>query len=305
MKSTAVQPLRRGEIQALAGTRQPLFLIGAGRRARLKVVQAIHREMTGKDFDPDNPHADLSVLAPPCRDDPAAPRSIGIEAVQLFVDRLCLTPCAAPVRIGFIEPASALTVESQNSLLRFVEEPTVTSRLILSSRRVEDMLPTLVSRCLTVRIAGKASDADEVSHLAETHGEDEAVVTRLLEILDDPDSAERLLEHKAAGQALEMYDTLARGGQPGGDGLRVFLEKKPATEFSLLFAETALAAAVQRLERGIRAQSEVGHEILRARRLLELQSELRYNPARALVVQTVLGWMANEPDAGSASHAEG
>ena len=113
MTLKTTEALSRREIKALGSTAQPVFLIGAGRFARRSVVQRIHKEMVGIDLDFDSPHPDLSILLPQARTETSGAKSIGIDAVKTFVDRLTLTPCALPVRIGFIEPASALTGESQ------------------------------------------------------------------------------------------------------------------------------------------------------------------------------------------------
>lgn len=282
--------LSRPQIKVLAASAQPIFLVGLSRYARRAVTSAVVQAMAGIDLDAAAPDADLSILVPPMREDGNQGRTIGIDAVKLLVDRLCLTPYAHPVRVGLIEPASALTLESQNALLRYIEEPTPTSRIILSSRRSEDLIPTLLSRCQIIRIPGRAGEDGESAAVAEQYGEPEKNVATFYEILDDPDAVEKLLEFRLGKHALELYAVVKDGRLPDPQLIRPFMEKRiPATESSFLFVEIVFSAVCARLaglplERSRPALELAGH-------LLVLQMELRYNPGKLLIQAAVLEWL--------------
>lgn len=280
--------LTQKQIRALAKTEQPIFLIGGGRFVRRQAADAIHRDLVDVALDVENPHPDLTILAPPPREDMFLGRSIGIDAVKMFVDKLCLTPYSSPLRVGFVEPASALTLESQNALLHYIEEPTATSRIIMSSRRAEDLIPTLLSRLLLVRLQIHPADPVEFDHLAERFGESAETIRRLMDILDDPDAVERLLDFRLAKNALAVYDVILGGAIPEQRVWEPFLRKRPAGEVTFLFVEVVFAAVCERLK----CVGESEELMILARKLLVLQADLRYNPQRSVVFGAVLEWVA-------------
>lgn len=274
------------DVRILTASPQPICLIGPNRAGRIAAIADLHRAWFGQPLDPASPHPDLSFLAPGGTD-PAAPGggSIGIDAVREFVERLCLTPYAADVRLGVIEPAGALTVESQNALLRFIEEPSASSRIILSTRRTEELLPTLLSRCRTVRLKTGMS-ADELSELASPEDVKVRDAARaLFDVLNNPDGVERLVEFKLAKHALDLYEAVRAGGRIDGRVTKAFSDKTlPSGETSLLFSEIVMAAVCARVRDG-------AEDAALAERLLELQSKLRYHPPRALVLAAIEEWL--------------
>lgn len=282
-------------VKVLSQSLQPIFLAGPSRQARRSVANAIHREMLGFDLDFQAPHPDASILVPPPREDGNLGRSIGIDLIKEFVDRLCLTPYQESVRFGFIEPASALTVESQNALLRYVEEPTKSSRIILSSRRSDDLIPTLLSRFQVVRLPGRSGGDGESAVMADRYNESESVVDSLYDRLDDPDAVERLLEYRLAKPSLEIYNAVSEGRVPDPKWTDAFMEKRiPASDSSILFVETVFSAVCSRLAGTHPPGSADGppRRILDlAGRLLVLQTELRYNPYKLAVLSAVGEWL--------------
>lgn len=280
-------------VKVLSKSRQPIFLVGLSRQARRAAASAIHREMMGFDLDFDSPHPDASVLLPPPREDGNPGRSIGIDLVKEFVDRLCLTPYVEDVRFGFIEPAAALTAESQNALLRYVEDPTKTSRIILSSRRSDDLIPTLLSRFQTVRLPGRGGDDGEAEAMADRYNESVADVESLFDHMDDPDAVERLLEYRLSKHALEIYKAVTEGRVPAPKWTDAFMEKRiPASDGSLLFVEIVFSAVCARLAGPQTPATPDSRRLLDlGGRLLVLQTELRYNPNKLAVMSAVMEWL--------------
>lgn len=291
------QSLSPAQIKSLAATAQTILFVGPCRSQRLDAVAAVHRAILGVEYDPARPHPDLSILNPECRIEPGAPRSIGIDAVKAFVDRMYLTPMSAPFRLGWIDPASALTVESQNALLSFTEEPCSSSRIVLTARRPEDLITTILSRCLTIRLPGRAGSDGESDALADEHSEEGENVQKLFDVLDNPESVERILEFKLAKQALSLFDSVSAGRRPEPKSVDAFLHKKPAGENTALFVETVFAGICERIRALVSAAASAKPEPRLhaledlARRLLVLQAELRYNPSRPIVVAAVGQWL--------------
>ena len=75
-------------------------------------------------------------------------------------------PLEASHRIYIIEDADCLTLEAANSLLKFLEEPIITSVALLTTSRTEAVLPTIRSRCQLLSI-GTQEAGDIVAELME------------------------------------------------------------------------------------------------------------------------------------------
>jgi DNA polymerase-3 subunit delta' len=91
-----------------------------------------------------SPHPDLVWLAPKGMS----------HAVQEIRDRVIhqapLSPFEGASRVFVIEAADALNEESQNAMLKTLEEPPPHAHLILLSSESEGVLPTIASRCQLV-----------------------------------------------------------------------------------------------------------------------------------------------------------
>lgn len=74
----------------------------------------------------------------------------GITAVRLWQSFLNKT--AKVPRVLVINNAHKLSVEAQNALLKILEEPPANSQIILEALSPATMLPTIVSRCITIEL---------------------------------------------------------------------------------------------------------------------------------------------------------
>lgn len=101
--------------------------------------------LTGQD-----PSKTASGLAPDILtvDEPGP--NIKLETVQGLILRLGLRPAASVCKVAIINDAEKMTREAANSLLKTLEEPPPSGRLILVTSRPDDLLPTVRSRCLRV-----------------------------------------------------------------------------------------------------------------------------------------------------------
>jgi DNA polymerase-3 subunit delta' len=91
-------------------------------------------------------HPDLHVLLPGGASD-----QIKIEDVRQLLGRVALRPFSAAVQAAVIVGAERLTEEAANSLLKVLEEPPAHSRFFLTTARLSDCLPTIISRCQLIR----------------------------------------------------------------------------------------------------------------------------------------------------------
>jgi len=76
-----------------------------------------------------------------------AAESGGIKEVRAFGAGLQLSSQFGSIRLGVIHEAENLTPEAQNALLKLLEEPPDSVKVILFLRQEASMLPTVLSRC--------------------------------------------------------------------------------------------------------------------------------------------------------------
>ncbi len=93
-------------------------------------------------------HPDLIVLKPQGKT-----YLIRLDDVRLLQKRMALTPYEARIKIGLVLNADNMNEESQNALLKLLEEPPPNSVLILISQEPQHLLPTIISRCQEVKFS--------------------------------------------------------------------------------------------------------------------------------------------------------
>ncbi|MGA8258014.1 MAG: DNA polymerase III subunit delta' [Nocardioides sp.] len=79
--------------------------------------------------------------------------SIGVDEVRDLVRRAALAPAGRRWQILIIEDADRLTEQACNALLKAIEEPTDRTVWMLCTPSVEDVLPTIRSRCRQVALS--------------------------------------------------------------------------------------------------------------------------------------------------------
>jgi len=79
-------------------------------------------------------------------------KTIGIDQVRIGIKFLGKKPFANSIKVLVIPSAELLTVESQNSLLKTLEEPPEYALVILAAKTENALLPTILSRCLKTQL---------------------------------------------------------------------------------------------------------------------------------------------------------
>ena len=155
-------------------------------------------------------------------------RNIYIHAIREVERESNFRPVEGTARFFIVEHAEIMADPSSNALLKTLEEAPPTSHIILVTSRPAGLLPTIRSRCQTVRFAPLAPDELE-QHLVK--------------------------QRKRAGEEARLAAQLS-GGRPGialGLNLDVYRARREAL---LVFAE-ALASGGDRV-RLLRAAEELG-----------------------------------------------
>ncbi len=84
--------------------------------------------------------------------------SIGVAEVRDLVRRSALAPVGRRWQILIVEDADRLTEQACNALLKAIEEPTDRTVWMLCAPTVEDVLPTIRSRCRLVTLSTPPTD---------------------------------------------------------------------------------------------------------------------------------------------------
>lgn len=103
-------------------------------------------------------HADVFRLRPAIEEKTGEEKQIGVDDVERFITALAQSAAGA-VKVGIVESAERLTVQSQNALLKTVEEPRGATVLFFVTDDPERLLPTLRSRMVPLAF-GLVADAD-------------------------------------------------------------------------------------------------------------------------------------------------
>lgn len=85
-------------------------------------------------------------------------RSVGIAEIRVFLRALSLSPQQSPSVAGVIEQADHLSLEAQAALLKTLEEPPSQAYILLGAPTSDALLPTIVSRCIIVRLTDIGSE---------------------------------------------------------------------------------------------------------------------------------------------------
>lgn len=156
-------------------------------------------------------------------------REIKIEAVRAIGTLVEISAHRAGRRVVFLGPAEALNAPAANGLLKMLEEPPPATVFVMTSDRVDDVLPTIRSRCLLIRVAPPPADVaarwlteqgvpDAADALAAAGG----APLRVLEQLDEDGTG------LAAETARLLVDALAQGPRLDVIGTANRLPRSPA-----------------------------------------------------------------------------
>lgn len=155
------QLVKRFLLRALELGRLPKALLftgpeGVGKRSLLfalaKILVSRHLEPGGEKYQraigkvERGTHPDVLVVEPR-----SASGQILKEQIEEMHDRAYYAPLESRHRVVILNPAESMNPTSANKLLKLLEEPPPNLHLILGSRHVHRVLPTIFSRCALLR----------------------------------------------------------------------------------------------------------------------------------------------------------
>src|SRR5687768_8954890 len=80
-------------------------------------------------------------------------RNLNVDAIRALEREANFRPYEAQARVFIIDEADKMNDAASNALLKTLEEPPSTSHIILIASRADTLLPTIRSRCQTIRFA--------------------------------------------------------------------------------------------------------------------------------------------------------
>ena len=79
--------------------------------------------------------------------------SIGVDDIRTQINNdIQIKPYSSPYKIYIIDDAEKLTEQAQNALLKTIEEPPEYAIILLLTNNLDVLLPTIVSRCVTLKL---------------------------------------------------------------------------------------------------------------------------------------------------------
>jgi DNA polymerase-3 subunit delta' len=142
---------------------------------------------------------------------------VKLDAIRAVIAATAYRPFEARTRVIVIDEADGLLTDSQDALLKSLEEPAAATVFVLVSSRPEMLLPTVRSRCSRVRF-GRLSAGEVASLLMDRHGLDEHEARAAAAVADG--SVGRALDAQSRGfrvardAALEVLRVAAAAGTP-------------------------------------------------------------------------------------------
>ncbi|MBX2806972.1 MAG: DNA polymerase III subunit delta', partial [Hyphomicrobiales bacterium] len=137
-----------------------------------------------------------------------------IRALRHFLQRTAVTPW----RVVIVDSADDLNVSSANALLKSLEEPPLRTVFLLISSAPGRLLPTIRSRCRTVRF-GSLNDTDMQSAISQACAASDR---------EDPSASQiKMLKTLAKGSPRHAMQLLDGGGLPLVETILTLLESLP------------------------------------------------------------------------------
>ncbi|MDK2902391.1 MAG: polymerase subunit delta [Clostridiales bacterium] len=90
-------------------------------------------------------HPDYKVIAP-------EKNTIGVDKIRELIGDIYINPYMADRKVYVIDQAQSMTVQAQNALLKTLEDPPPYAVIILLTTGADNLLPTVVSRCLIYKL---------------------------------------------------------------------------------------------------------------------------------------------------------
>ena len=186
-------------------------------------------------------------------------RSIPISEIRAIQQRLTTRPTLGSRRVVIIDPADDLEKAAVNALLKSLEEPPAGTFFLLVAHRPGRLLPTIRSRCRTLRFAPLDSAAvDAVLRAASPESDPAAREAAVAAAQGAPGVALEFLDQSLGPVLRAMQTIVAHGDDDFAQRglLAAEIGGRPDRERMQAVVELARAVLSNRLDRANRAQQQ-------------------------------------------------
>lgn len=203
-----------------AGSHPDLRIVVPDTLAQWRGTAAEHDEDAEADGPADEPESD-GAAEPGSGKAKKISREIRIEQVRALADFVSTSTHRGGQRVVVLAPAELLNGPSANSLLKMLEEPPPASLFVLTTDAIDDVLPTIRSRCVLVRAAAPARETSVAwlkaqgvegaeDLLAAAGGAPVAALAQAAGLGLEPDLRALLMDFLARGAQLTTAEVAAR-----------------------------------------------------------------------------------------------
>ncbi len=218
------------------------------------------------------PHPDIHRL------EPQSATGYLVGQIREMLDDVQLSPICSPFKVYMMAEAQLLTSSSANALLKSLEEPPADTVFILLATSADAVLPTIVSRCQTIRFPARSQE-QTVADLCASTGQTEQRCRAALAFCADTQQATQYLGDETKWAMRDMaLKTLA--GLASRDDVWAMSRAAALVD--------AATASTQSLQDAQEAEYDQAQAILSATALKEVKERHK----RALTAATRSGIMA-------------
>lgn len=154
-----------------------------------------------------SPHPDLAWLKP------AGAQHLVAEVRERIIEAAPYRPFEGDHRVFVVEQADAMAEESQNALLKTLEEPATFAHIILISSQPSALLETVRSRCQTIGFAALSPEA-LAERLGAEHPDLDAIeITSAARLAGGDLGLARILVSESGRELRAQAEALARGAR--------------------------------------------------------------------------------------------
>ena len=161
-------------------------------------------------------HPDISFTRPEDKK-----KSVSVDQIRELRDAAYIKPQLNGRRVMVIEQAHTLNANSQNALLKVLEEPPGATVFILLADNKASLLPTVLSRCVILSLAPPERQEAKAYLKSHTKAEEEKIDNVLLAVRGNIGRALAQLKKKK----------LSKGYTAAKEYITAFMEKREAIEF--------------------------------------------------------------------------
>ncbi len=131
-----------------------ILIFGGNKKERLQKIEGVVADLSVRLEKENNP--DLLKITPE-----KGKSSIGIEKARQIIKFLSQKPYESDTKLVIIEDAHLLNKQTQNALLKSLEELPKYATVILECPDKKNLLETVISRCQLIQLSGKAQKGSD------------------------------------------------------------------------------------------------------------------------------------------------